>query len=105
MLVRRHSFTTMDVNISMKSMNPSLERKKPLVQPQTMNQTNTMLLKGLSLTTSHRGKNTSYERFKFRNITQNKGETFDSFHTRLRALAINCDFHDTDSEFFTQMLL
>ena len=38
------------------------------------------------------------------NITQNKGETIDSFHTRLRALAINCDFHDTDSEIFTQIL-
>ena len=46
-------------------------------------------------------KNTSYERLKFRNITQNKRETIDSFHTRLRALAINCDFHDTDSAIFT----
>ena len=49
-------------------------------------------------------KNTSYERLKFRNITQNKGETIDSFHTRLPALAINCDFYDTDSEIFTQIL-
>ena len=49
-------------------------------------------------------KNTSYERLKFRNITQNKGETIDSFNTRLRALAINCNFHDTDSDIFRQIL-
>ena len=49
-------------------------------------------------------KNTSYERLRFRNITQNKGETIDSFHTRLRAFGINCDFHDTDSEIFKQIL-
>ena len=49
-------------------------------------------------------KNTSYERLKFRNITQNKEGKIDSFHTRLRALAINCDFNDTDSEIFTQIL-
>ena len=49
-------------------------------------------------------KNTSYERLKFRNVTQNAGETIDSFHTRLRALAVNCDFHDVDSEILTQIL-
>ena len=49
-------------------------------------------------------KNTSYERLKFRNVTQNTGETIDSFHTRLRALAVNCDFHDVDSEILTQIL-
>ena len=54
MLARKHSFSTIEVKKYMKSMNPSLMRKKALVQPQTMDQTNTMFLKGLSLTTSHR---------------------------------------------------
>ena len=54
MLVRKHSFSTVEVEKYMKSMNHSLVRTKTLVQPQTMDQTNTMFLKGLSLATSHR---------------------------------------------------
>ena len=38
----------------MKFMNPSLMRKNALVQLQTMDQTNRMFLKDVSLTTSHR---------------------------------------------------
>ena len=53
MLVRKHSFSTMEVKKYMKSMNPSLMRKKALVPPQTMDQTNTVFLIGLSLITSH----------------------------------------------------
>ena len=106
MLVRKHSFSTVEVKKYMKSMNPSLMRKKALVQPQTMDQTNSNynVLKRYFTDYFTPQKNTSYERLKSRNITQNKGETIDSFQTRLRALAINCDFHDTDSDIFRQIL-
>ena len=43
-------------------------------------------------------KNTTYEVFKFRQATQNVGESIDAYHTRLRTLASTCDFHDNDRE-------
>lgn len=49
-------------------------------------------------------RNTSYEVFKFRQATQNVGESMDSFHTRLRSLAATCNFHDTDREILSQIL-
>ena len=49
-------------------------------------------------------KNTTEEIFKFRQASQNSGETIDSFYTRLRTLASTCDFHDADKEILSQIL-
>ena len=49
-------------------------------------------------------KNTTYEIFKFRQGSQNSGETIDSFYTRLRTLASTCDFHDADKEILSRIL-
>ena len=43
-------------------------------------------------------KNLDYEIFKFRTTTQMSGETVDQYATRLRKLAANCEFADTDRE-------
>ena len=48
-------------------------------------------------------KNTTYEVFKFRQATQNVGESIDAYHTRLRTLASTCDFHDNDREILSQI--
>ena len=49
-------------------------------------------------------QNTAYEVFKFRQATQNAGETIDSYYTRLRTLASTCDFHDVDREILSQVI-
>ena len=43
-------------------------------------------------------KNVDYEIFQFRQATQNPEETVDQFVTRLRKLAIHCEFTDLDKE-------
>ena len=43
-------------------------------------------------------KNTEYEVYKFRQAKQSANETIDSFHTRWRQLAHNCEFTDNDRE-------
>ena len=43
-------------------------------------------------------KNTEYEVYKFRQAKQTANETIDSFHTRWRQLAHNCEFTDNDRE-------
>ena len=48
--------------------------------------------------------NTAYEVLKFRAAKQGPIESLDLFHTRLRTLSINCDFHNVDSEIVTQMI-
>ncbi|KAK7091555.1 hypothetical protein V1264_009220 [Littorina saxatilis] len=49
-------------------------------------------------------KNTAYEVLRFRKSTQLEGESIDTFHTRLRALASTCEFHNNDQEILTQIL-
>ena len=43
-------------------------------------------------------KNVDFETFKLRQITQKTDETIDQFITRLRKLALHCEFHDLDKE-------
>ena len=43
-------------------------------------------------------KNVDFETFKFRQATQQEGETVDQFVTRLRKLAATCEFTDLDKE-------
>ena len=43
-------------------------------------------------------KNVDFETFKFRQTTQKTDETIDQFITRLRKLALHCEFHDLDKE-------
>ena len=43
-------------------------------------------------------KNVDYEIFQFRQAIQQPSETVDQFATRLRKMASNCEFHDTDKE-------
>ena len=49
--------------------------------------------------------NTTYEVYNFRKAKQNEGESFDSFHTRLRTLAKTCQFADADKEMKEQIIL
>ena len=49
--------------------------------------------------------NTTYEVYNFRKAQQNEGESFDSFHTRLRTLAKTCEFADADKEIKEQIIL
>ena len=49
-------------------------------------------------------KNIDFETFKFRQCKQQEGETIESYNTRLRLLAANCDFQDPDREIKTQIL-
>lgn len=48
--------------------------------------------------------NTEYERYVFRNTKQREGETLDQFCTRLKKLAINCDFTTNDDEVKSQII-
>jgi len=50
------------------------------------------------------GQNSDLEDIKFRDMSQNEGETIDSFHTRLRQRAVNCEFPDVDQEIRCQIL-
>ena len=43
-------------------------------------------------------KNTDYEVFQFRQATQLSGESVEQFATRLRKIAVNCEFHDVNRE-------
>jgi transposase InsO family protein len=52
-------------------------------------------------------QNTEFAKFKFREAKQEKGETLDSFHTRLRQLAKICNFGDAaamDAEIKSQLI-
>ena len=49
-------------------------------------------------------KNTEYEVYRFRQAKQSPEETIDSFHTRLRQLALNCEFADTSKEVKAQII-
>ena len=49
--------------------------------------------------------NTTYEVYNFRKAQQNEGESFDSFHTRLRTLAKTCEFADADEKIKEQTIL
>ena len=49
-------------------------------------------------------KNTEYEVHRFRQAKQSPEETIDSFHTRLRQLALNCEFADTSKEVKSQII-
>ena len=43
-------------------------------------------------------KNITYERFKFKQARQEKGESIPSYVNRLKNLAIHCEFRDPDEE-------
>lgn len=49
-------------------------------------------------------KNTECEVYRFRQAKQSSEETIDSFHTRLRQLALNCEFADTSKEVKSQII-
>jgi hypothetical protein len=49
-------------------------------------------------------RNTEYEVFMFRQATQLPNETLDQFHTKLKQLAKNCEFHNTDREIKSQII-
>ena len=49
-------------------------------------------------------RNIEYERFMFRETTQEKGETVDMFQTRLQKLAEHCEFHDKNQEIKSQII-
>ncbi|XP_020555459.2 uncharacterized protein K02A2.6-like [Oryzias latipes] len=49
-------------------------------------------------------KNIQYQVFMFRKATQEPGESLDSYHTRLRILAKNCEFTDLTAEIKTQII-
>lgn len=51
-----------------------------------------------------RKKNTEYEIYKFRQAKQTSDETIDSFHTRLRQLAVNCEFTEKSKEVQSQII-
>ena len=50
-------------------------------------------------------KNRRYEVYRFRQATQEKQETLDQFHTRLRTMAQTCEFHDNDFEIEEQIII
>ncbi|XP_078495184.1 uncharacterized protein LOC144749994 [Ciona intestinalis] len=49
-------------------------------------------------------KNVDYERVTFRETKQEEDETMKQFHSRLRKLSKNCDFHSADDEIKTQII-
>ena len=48
-------------------------------------------------------KNREYEVYVFRKAKQESDESITAFHTRLRRLAMTCEFENTDSEIKTQI--
>ena len=48
--------------------------------------------------------NTEYEVFNFRESTQLPGEDLDTFYSRLKQLAVNCGFANTDGEIKSQII-
>lgn len=49
-------------------------------------------------------KSLEFEIHKFRSARQTDDETIDAFHTRLRKLVSNCDFHDANNEIKHQII-
>ena len=49
-------------------------------------------------------KNREYEEYVFRKAKQESDENISAFHTRLRRLAMTCEFADTDREIKTQIV-
>ena len=49
-------------------------------------------------------KNKEYEIYKFRQARQNADETVDEYHTGLRQLSRNCEFHNVYGEIKSQMI-
>ena len=49
-------------------------------------------------------KNLEYEKYTFRQATQQVGETLDTYHTRLQQLATYCEFHNKDAEVKSQIV-
>lgn len=49
-------------------------------------------------------KNTEYEVYRFRQAKQSSEETIDNFPTRLRQLALKCEFADTSKEVKSQII-
>ena len=49
-------------------------------------------------------KNTEYEVYRFRQTKQSPEETIDSFYTKLRQLALNCEFADTSKQVKSQII-
>lgn len=49
-------------------------------------------------------KNVQYHVYVFRKSIQEPGENLDSYHTRLRMMAKNCEFADFDAEIKTQII-
>ena len=49
-------------------------------------------------------KNTEFEVYKFRQAKQEHGESIDTFHTRLRQLALTCEFGENDREVKSQII-
>ena len=49
-------------------------------------------------------ENREYEIYVFRQAKQEAGETITAFHTRLRQLALTCDFGDVEREIKTQIV-
>ena len=49
-------------------------------------------------------KNKEYEIYKFRQARQNADETVDEYHTHLRQLLRNCEFHNVNGEIKSQMI-
>ena len=49
-------------------------------------------------------KNVLYERYVFRQASQDHDDTFDKFYTHLRHLSATCDFKEPDEEMKTQLV-
>ena len=49
-------------------------------------------------------RNVEYEVFVFRQAEQHADETLDKFNARLKQLAKNCNFHETDREVRSQII-
>ena len=49
-------------------------------------------------------RNKAYEVYKFRQAKQEKKETLDTYHTRLRQLSQTCEFENVDNEIVTDNL-
>ena len=50
-------------------------------------------------------RNKAYEVYKFRQVKQEKKETLDTYHTRLRQLSQTCEFENVDNEIVAQIIL
>ena len=48
--------------------------------------------------------NTEYDKYVFSHTEQESGESIDQYYTKLRSLARNCQFHNTDAEIKSQII-